>query len=114
MTTALEYALMAGASYISNRDLKNQIPVPESWNRISYQEPKLSGFEAAAYRNGSEIVISFAGTDFSNGNWSLFNSDFWEGNIPLITGTSVNGADQLVDAVINKRYRSRFLFNELR
>jgi hypothetical protein len=105
MTTAIEYALMAGASYISNRDLKNQIPLPGNWNRISYAPPKPSGFEAAAFGNGTtlatstEIVISFAGTDFSKGLWSVFTSDFWQGNIPLITGASVNGADQLVNAV---------------
>lgn len=105
MATALEYALMAGASYISNRDLRNQIPLPVNWYRISYAQPRPSGFEAAAFGNGTtlansnEIVISFAGTDFSKGIASLFNSDFWNGNIPLITGTSVNGADQLVDAV---------------
>ncbi|ODU32494.1 MAG: hypothetical protein ABS93_00265 [Thiobacillus sp. SCN 62-729] len=32
-------------------------------------------------------------------NGSFLGYDFWNGNIPLITGTSVNGADQLVDAV---------------
>lgn len=67
MTTSIEYALLAGAAYISNRDLKNQIPAPANWNRISYQEPKPSGFEAAVFANGSELVISFAGTDFSSG-----------------------------------------------
>jgi len=105
MTTAIEYALMAGASYISNRDLKNQIPIPENWNRVSYAQPKPSGFEAASFGNGTtlatstEIVISFAGTDFSQGiPGALFTGDFWSGNIPLITG-NVNGAAQLVDAV---------------
>ncbi|MDP2199868.1 MAG: hypothetical protein Q8K01_14890, partial [Sulfurimicrobium sp.] len=103
MTTAIEYALMAGASYISNRDLKNQIPVPESWNRVSYVQPKPSGFEAAAFGNGTtlatstNVVISFAGTDFSKGiPAAFFTSDFWSGNIPLITG---NGGAQLMDAL---------------
>jgi len=27
----IEYALMTGASYISNRDPKNQFPIPEGW-----------------------------------------------------------------------------------
>jgi len=61
-----------------------------------------SGFEAVSFQNianPNEIVISFAGTDFSDGLESLLEYDFWNGNIPLITGTSVNGADQLVDAV---------------
>jgi Ca2+-binding RTX toxin-like protein len=110
MTTALEYALMAGAAYISNRDPKNQIPVPQGWVEFAHvpNNPNYptftgaSGFEAVSFQNvanPNEIVISFAGTDFSKGNASLFESDFWNGNIPLITGTSVNGADQLVDAV---------------
>jgi hypothetical protein len=104
MTAAFEYALMAGASYISNRPGINQLPIPYGWskkmNPDSYFKNPDSGFEAISFTNGSEIVISFAGTDFSQGiPWDLFNSDFWQGNIPLITGISVNGADQLVDAV---------------
>ena len=110
MTTALDYALMAGASYISNRDPKNQLPTPQGWLQFAHvpNNPdypmftSASGFEAVSFQNvanPNEIVISFAGTDFSKGNASLFESDFWNGNIPLITGTSVNGADQLVDAV---------------
>ena len=61
-----------------------------------------SGFESVSFQNianPNEIVISFAGTDFSDGLESLLEYDFWNGNIPLITGTSINGADQLVDAV---------------
>jgi len=102
MTTLIDYALMAGASYISNRAEINRIPAPDVWleaiNKRTSGNP--SGFEATYFVGiNNEIVISFAGTDFSQGIASLFNSDFWNGNIPLITGTSVNGADQLVDAV---------------
>ena len=102
MATAIEYALMAGVSYRSNRDTKNRFPIPSGWNEIPGSYRNLSGssgFEAASFTNGGEIVISFAGTDFSKGMWSIFGSDFWNGNIPLITGASINGADQLVDAV---------------
>ncbi len=31
MTTTIEYALMAGASYISNRPNVNQFPAPDGW-----------------------------------------------------------------------------------
>ncbi len=68
MTTAIEYALMAGASYISNRDSRNQFPIPENWYQVSYAPPEPSGFEAATFGNAAtlatstEIVISFAGT----------------------------------------------------
>jgi hypothetical protein len=108
MTTAIEYALMAGAAYRSNRAVINRIPVPVGWSGTKYEiaPPNGSGFEALSFvpvgtslTTSSEIVISFAGTDFSDGLVSFFQSDFWQGNIPLITGASVNGANQLVDAV---------------
>ena len=104
MATALEYALMAGSAYISNRPEVNRIPVPSGWtkktNPDSYFKNPETGFEAISYTNGTEVVISFAGTDFSQGiPMALFTGDFWQGNIPLITGASVNGANQLVDAV---------------
>jgi hypothetical protein len=103
MTTAIEYALMAGASYISNRAEINRIPAPDVWleaiNKRTSGNP--SGFEDTYFVGvNNEIVISIAGTDFSKGiPGALFTGDFWQGNIPLITGASVNGADQLVDAV---------------
>lgn len=61
MTTAIEYALMAGAVYVSTRDVLNQIPTPPGWLPFNYQSLP-SGFEAASFRNGGDIVISFAGT----------------------------------------------------
>jgi hypothetical protein len=61
MITIIEYALMAGASYISTRSDPNKFPVPEDWVRIG-RDVKDSGFEAATFQKGSEIVISFAGT----------------------------------------------------
>jgi len=62
MTTPTEYALLAGASYISTRADINKFPIPLGWNQISYSPSAPSGFEAAAFQNGNEIVISFAGT----------------------------------------------------
>lgn len=105
MTTAIDYALMAGASYISNRDPKNQFPTPQGWMKYFHvpNNPDYpmftvaSGFEAVSFQNTAnpnEIVISFAGTDFNN-----LIGDFVYGNIPLASGVSINGADQLVDAV---------------
>jgi len=104
MTTAIEYALMAGVSYRSNRDSKNRFPIPSGWSEVAgFYRNLPSGFEAASFTNGSEIVISFAGTDFSQvlntTDWSLLGYDFWQGNFPLIGGGFINGAAQLVDAV---------------
>ena len=64
MTTAIEYALMAGASYISTRAEVNRFPVPDGWLEMVDERRSLpSGFEATYFTNDTEIVISFAGTD---------------------------------------------------
>ncbi len=71
MTTTVEYALMAGAAYISTRDPKNQFPIPIGWGTTKPEtDSGGSGFEAVSFvRSGttlatsSEIVISYAGTD---------------------------------------------------
>ena len=97
MTTLIEYALIAGVAYRSNRDPKNRFPIPQNWNEVvgSYRNlTSASGFEAVSFTQGTDLVISFAGTDFSHPV-----GDFALGNIPLASGASINGADQLVDAV---------------
>lgn len=70
--TQIEYALLAGASYFSNRLNINRFPLPQNWSYVSRIPPKSSGFEAAAFTNGSELVISFAGT--AKGVSFVFNS----------------------------------------
>ena len=63
MATAIEFALMSGASYISTRADINRFPVPKNWTEIiDKREDHPSGFEATVFQNGSETVISFAGT----------------------------------------------------
>jgi hypothetical protein len=99
MTTAIEYALMAGASYISTRPDVNKFPVPQGWTEFFHvpNNPdypaftSASGFEAISFTNGSEIVISFAGT----GPGSILSADWVNGNIPLALG---NLSDQLRQA----------------
>ena len=74
--TQIEYALMAGASYISNRDPNNRFPAPDVWlESINQRKTKPSGFEATYFTNGSNLVISFAGTDFSKGIPELIIGD---------------------------------------
>lgn len=66
MANSIEYALMAGDSYISSRHKNNQFPVPQGWAKINNPAPYFndsdSGFEAISFQKGNEIVISFAGT----------------------------------------------------
>ena len=92
MTTTIDYALLAGVSYRSNRDLKNRFPVPSDWIEIAgtYRNLPNSGFEAVSFTKGNEVVISYAGTDFSS-----LGTDFFYGNIPLALG---NLSDQLRQA----------------
>src|ERR1035438_10371981 len=95
--TAIDYALMAGASYISNRDLINSFPVPSGWLGVR-QDNQPSGFEAISFINGTsiatstDIVISFAGTDFSQPG-----TDFLHGNIPLALGRVSDQLKQAAD-----------------
>src|SRR3989344_6597338 len=90
MTTTIEYALMAGASYISTRADINQFPVPDGWlERVDKRQVLPSGFEATYFTKGNEIVISFAGT-----GPEILNPD-WLANFGLTLGT---GAPQLLEA----------------
>ena len=98
MITTIEYALMAGRAYQTNRNPINQFSVAQGWtefahvpNNPSYPEfTGASGFEAVSFVKGSEIVISFAGTDFSSPG-----TDFTQANVPL--GVGLLG-QQLIDA----------------
>ncbi|MBI3569560.1 MAG: hypothetical protein HY082_00390, partial [Gammaproteobacteria bacterium] len=63
MATTLEYALLAGASYYDTRADINRLPLPQNWSYVSrVLQDTTTGFEASAFTNGTEIVISFAGT----------------------------------------------------
>lgn len=63
MTTAIEYALLAGAAYYDTRTDKNRLPLPQNWSYVSrIQQDLTTGFEASAFTNGTDIVISYAGT----------------------------------------------------
>lgn len=70
MASDIEYALMAGHAYRTTRNEINWIPAPDGWipffpvpdpaTAATFQAT--DGFEAIAFTNGTEIVISFAGT----------------------------------------------------
>ena len=61
MATNIEYALMAGAAYFDTRVPNNRFPTPQNWVSFNHKS-RASGFEAISFSNGTEIVISYAGT----------------------------------------------------
>ena len=70
MTTAIEYALMAGHAYRTTRDKINWLPAPQGWapffpvpDPTTPGFPTTHGFEAVSFTKGTDIVISYAGTD---------------------------------------------------
>ena len=89
MTTAIDYALLAGVAYRSTRDPKNRFPIPTGWIEIpEFYRSLPSGFEAVTFTKGSDIVISYAGTG------GLLNVD-WIANFALTLGA---WSDQLGEA----------------
>ena len=89
MISEIEYALMAGGSYISTRPGINQFPTSQGWVSFNHQSLD-TGFEAVSFTNGTEIVISFAGTK------DALDVGDNEANIGLATGL---GSVQLLQAV---------------
>ncbi|MBH0181393.1 MAG: hypothetical protein HP490_06890 [Nitrospira sp.] len=70
MPSTLDYALLAGASYVDTRHPDNRLSVPQEWVAFAHvpsnpdfpQIKGAAGFEAIAFRKGTDIVISYAGT----------------------------------------------------
>jgi pimeloyl-ACP methyl ester carboxylesterase len=97
MATELELGLLAYRVY--GQGGKNEINMP-SWpedltlHRDFSSRVFSSGFGGSVYTNGSEVVISFRGTDFDT-KLEKFQ-DFWNGNIPAARGSY---SDQVIDAI---------------
>ncbi|OZA12635.1 MAG: hypothetical protein B7X94_03560, partial [Hydrogenophilales bacterium 17-62-8] len=89
----IDNALMAGMAYRSTRADINRFPLPQGWSEIPLSYVTLpSGFEAVSFQRGSEIIISYSGTDFTD-----FTGDWIKANIPLAFGFS---SDQLREAAL--------------
>ena len=87
----LACALMAGSAYRSTRGDVNKFPIPQGWSEVQGSHISMSsGFEAVSFTNGSEIVISFAGTGPG------LNVD-WLANSGLALGL---GSEQLKQAAL--------------
>ena len=95
MTTALDYALLAGAAYYSTRAEVNRFPIPDEWSEVVAERvaDTQTGFEARTFQKGNEIVISFAGTDPNNAG--LLTSPDGKANAALANG---KWAEQLLQA----------------
>ena len=99
MISRYDAAVLASNVYSTTRTVRNRIGLPSGWSDIPgfRQDDKTTGFEAAAYQKGTEIVVSFAGTympDSSSGKpaaWSdeeasaMLKVD-WANNIGLGVG----------------------------
>ncbi len=110
MVSDSDYAAMADAAYQGAEKNPDNIPPTTiaGWTNLT-AVPGLStlggtttngattlasGLEYRAYTDGTDIVISFAGTKFADGSLAL--ADFLNGNIPLTAGAS---SPELDDAV---------------
>jgi RTX calcium-binding nonapeptide repeat (4 copies)/Lipase (class 3) len=96
MTSTIDYALMAGRAYQATRALINQFPTLTDWLEFFHVPDPTSnfqassGFEAVAFKKGTEIVISYAGTYLSD----IFGDQL--ANAGLASGF---GSSQLMQAV---------------
>jgi hypothetical protein len=63
MADTADLAVLAASAYYTQRSDENRIYAPSTWALLERTPNGSMGFEASAYRNGNEIVISFAGTD---------------------------------------------------
>ncbi|MFN8909152.1 MAG: lipase family protein, partial [Betaproteobacteria bacterium] len=102
MPTETEYILFAANAYSASRAVvneKNDIPIPSGWELIKLTSNSgvnnATGFLARAYRQGNEVVVSYAGTTFEDGLKGL-ELDFRNGNLPAASGLTL--AAQVVDA----------------
>lgn len=94
MTSPTDYALLANAVYQDIRSEKNAPVLPTGWTRLNptlfglTDHPDSRGFSAAVFQNGSQIVISYEGT-----NPDVFSEDGirdWKANIALFLGKPAN------------------------
>jgi Ca2+-binding RTX toxin-like protein len=72
MVDTIDYALLATRVYAASFD--NRTGVPAGWTELTWQaDYNSSGFSAGAYRQGSEVVIAYTGTNQTL-DWFLGNT----------------------------------------
>ncbi|MDI9238641.1 calcium-binding protein [Lysobacter sp. LF1] len=90
MANEFEYAQLATQVY--NRTPENRTPLTGGWGQIARQEDDGWGFSASGYQRGSEIVISFAGTN---------QAIDWSSNVPGAMGLGAPQITEAIDFVLN-------------
>jgi len=103
------YAILAGAAYNAIKGKGNTIPdgnLPLGWEKLpDYSQSDrstsgpTSGFGATTYKNGSNIVISYEGTDFLNDpvTGKLSGATIKDGLADLALGLGI-GSQQAIEA----------------
>ena len=125
MTREADMALIAAGSYWDVRSPDsatpiteaNDAPIPTGWRVLTdYDKSNTggwvlfsSGFSARAYQNisTSEVVISYAGTEFGKMRAGFYN-DFISGNIPL--GIGIYGEQAYQAALLYQRVKKRLKY----
>ena len=94
MAGKLDYALLSGWAYFRTRENRFEDGT-QGWTELqrvpgnNIPDDPTTGFSAAAYKNGNEIVIAFAGTN-------ELLKDFGLANIPAGLGL---GSAQITEAM---------------
>jgi trimeric autotransporter adhesin len=108
MPTHLDYAVLSATAYNAARGPDNKLTLT-NWSEVAVVPTSSVGFEAQAYRNGTDVVIAFTGTNFfssyadPNGvlgfDWGRAfgtGNDFLFGNIAVLG----IGGQQLIEAAL--------------
>ena len=71
MPTTLQYMQFSLGVYAAS--VKNSIEAPNGWERLDWQPDMLNGFSAGTFVNGSEVVVSYTGTNggLDYANWFI-------------------------------------------
>lgn len=112
MVTREDYATLSASAYNADRNQYNQLDfTPAGWTQIGAFSDPVSGFGTQAYQNGTEVVISFEGTNAYSDYGQLLDPTTWDrvwstasdwlyGDLPLTLGSvlSILGGGQIFQA----------------
>lgn len=100
MASLLDYAALSAAVYQNARGDGNVLSLPIGWGVVGYVPGGgLNGFTAEAYKNGTDIVIAFKGTDTSLSGLTNAAGTAADGIADLALGAGL-GSTQLFQAAL--------------